>query len=100
MVRPETLQIEIAYALPEEQILLRLTVPAGTTAGEAIAQSELAPRFGEPDLSRMPLGIFGRRVGADHRLHAGDRIEIYRPLLIDPKAERRRRVAGQRRSRT
>ena len=93
--------IEIAFALPERQAVVALSVPLGTTASEAVALADLPARF--PDLpaetlSGADLGIFGKRLRAPqaHRLRAGDRVELYRPLLIDPKRARLARAAEKR----
>jgi hypothetical protein len=91
------IDIEVVYALPDEQALVALTVPAGTTAGQAVARSGLAERYPDMDPSTHGLGIFGRRVEADTPLSDGDRVEIYRPLQVDPKAQRRERARQQRR---
>jgi putative ubiquitin-RnfH superfamily antitoxin RatB of RatAB toxin-antitoxin module len=88
------LRIEVVYALPEEQIAITLSVPQGTTAAQAIERSGLADRFAE--VTASPIGIFGRVVEPDSSLSDGDRVEVYRPLLADPKQARRRRAAGSR----
>ena len=92
--------IEIAFALPERQAVVALSVPLGTTASEAVALADLPARF--PDLSAKTLagadlGIFGKRLREPqvHRLRAGDRVELYRPLLIDPKQARLARAASK-----
>lgn len=92
-----TLTVEVAFALPEKQRIVSLRVPVGTTASQAVRQAglealfpEVAPAtFAEPEL-----GIFGQRLREPqhHRLRDGDRVEIYRPLTIDPKAARRARA--------
>ena len=93
-----SIHIEVVYALRDEQALVALEVPEGTTVGEAVERSGLAARFPEIDPIRMKLGIFGRVTAADTPLFDGDRVEIYRPLLADPKDARRAR-AGPRRNR-
>ena len=90
--------IEVVYALPDEQALVTLTVPSGTTAAQAVAQSGLAERYPDIDPATHGVGIFGRRVEPATPLSDGDRVEIYRPLQIDPKAQRRERARQQRRS--
>ena len=85
------INVEVVYALPERQVLLTLRVAPGTTVHEAIEQSGIALRFPGIDAGGR-LGIFGRRVKRDVVLKDGDRIEIYRPLIADPKDSRRRRV--------
>ncbi|HET8882950.1 MAG TPA: RnfH family protein [Solimonas sp.] len=99
MAKPETLEIEVVYALPDRQILIALRVPAGTRVSAVLAQTDLPRRFPEIDPATATLGIFGQRVPADHELRAGDRVEIYRPLRADPKQARRARVARERGSR-
>lgn len=88
-----TIEVEVVYALPERQELIALTVPDGATVGEAIAASGIEARFPEEDLTRLPTGIWGRRAGCDRRLADGDRVEIYRPLRMDPREARRRLAA-------
>ena len=85
-------RIEVAYGTAEKQFLQSLDVPAGCTAREAVLLSELSKVFPEADLS-APLGIFGKVVKEDRVLREHDRVEVYRPLLIDPKEARRLRVA-------
>lgn len=94
MAGAETITIEVVYGLPQEQALLVLAVPAGTTAREAVRLSGLAARFPGLDPEHAPLGIFGKieKDPAARVLREGDRVEIYRPLLIDPKEARRLRA--------
>lgn len=86
--------VEVAYALPERQWLLRLQVPAGTTVFEAASRAVASGELGELDLDRHALGVFGRREPAPRErvLAAGERVEIYRPLLADPKEIRKARA--------
>ncbi len=91
------LSIEVAYALPQRQTLLKLEVPVGTTLREAIQRSGLAQRHPELDLERISVGVFSRPAALDDRVGEGDRVEIYRPLAADPKEVRRRRAAQARR---
>ena len=88
------LEIEIVYGLAERQVLKSMVVAEGTTVREAALQSGLEVEFPELDLQQAPLGIFGKAVKDETVLGDGDRIEVYRPLLIDPKEARRKR-AGQ-----
>ena len=88
------LEIEIVYGLVDRQVLKSMTVTEGTTVREAALQSGLGVEFPELDLQQAPLGIFGKVVKSETVLRDGDRIEVYRPLLIDPKEARRKR-AGQ-----
>lgn len=83
------LQIEVAYARPGEQVVLKVDVPEGAQVGDAIARSGLLARYPEIDLARNKVGIHARIVALEDRLASGDRVEIYRPLLADPKEVRR-----------
>ena len=87
------LEIEVAYAKPEQQVIMALQVPEGTTAKQAIDASGLLDRFPEINCSEIKAGIFGCACTLDQPLKQGDRIEIYRPLLHDPKEARRQRAA-------
>jgi putative ubiquitin-RnfH superfamily antitoxin RatB of RatAB toxin-antitoxin module len=88
----EMIEVEVAYALPERQTLLRLNVPIGTTAEQAVQRSGVLERYPELDLSASKLGIFAKVVPPQRELREGDRVEIYRPLLADPKAVRQKRA--------
>ena len=85
--------VEVAYALPSRQLLLCLQVPPGTTARAAVHLSGIADAFEGLDPATADLGVFGKKVKDDHVLRPGDRVEIYRPLIADPKAARRSRAA-------
>ena len=94
MAAPESIRVEVAYALPHKQKLLSLEVPAGTTMYEAAEESGITQHFPELELSTASMGIFGK-VEANPRkrvLHEGERVEIYRPLTADPKANRKQRA--------
>ncbi|PHX38815.1 protein RnfH [Pseudomonas sp. NZIPFR-PS5] len=88
------IRVEVVYAAVDHQALLALDVPAGTSVRAAAIASGMAERFPELDLAQCPMGIFGKLVGDPERreLEAGDRVEIYRPLLADPKEVRRLRA--------
>ncbi|RWU23923.1 RnfH family protein [Pseudomonas alkylphenolica] len=88
------LQVEVAYATAEQQWLLTLEVAAGTTLREAVRLSGLAEQVPGLDAEACPLGIFGKVVKeADQQTVVdGDRIEVYRPLMIDPKEVRKQRA--------
>lgn len=92
MADAEPIAVEIAYALPGEQLILRLEVPAGTTLQDAVRRSGMLERFPQIDPARDRVGIFSRPAQWTEVLHEGDRIEIYRPLVVDPKEARRRRA--------
>ena len=87
------MRIEVAYAKPSEQIILTLDIADGSTMEAAIFESGILQRFPEIDLANTKVGIFGRLCKLDQVLRAGDRVEIYRPLLVDPKEMRRTRAA-------
>ena len=88
------IHIEVAYALPERQKILALLVEPGTTIGEAIEQSGIKDHFEGLEISDDMVGIFGHRKSLDEVLSEGDRVEIYRPLIADPKEVRRERARG------
>lgn len=93
-VDPPTIQVEVAYALPDKQKIVKLQVPSGTTAYDAVTQSQIDQLFDELEIvSDLKLGVWGKAVTADRVLFAGERVEIYRPLVADPKEVRRARAA-------
>ncbi len=91
-VHEHKIEIEVVYALPENQIIRQIIVPCETTARQAVELSAIIDLFPEIDLARNKLGIFGRLVKHGTILCEGDRVEIYRPLMVDPKESRRRRA--------
>ncbi|TAN70482.1 MAG: RnfH family protein [Methylobacter sp.] len=84
--------VEVAYANPEQQVIVALTMEEGATIDAAILTSGLLERFPELALSELNAGIFGVACKLDQLVSEGDRIEIYRPLLHDPKEARRQRA--------
>jgi len=93
MNESELIPVEVAYALPERQLIVALEVTPGTTALEAAQQSGIEQEF--PGLvvdAGTSLGIFGQAVPPQQALNPGDRVEIYRPLKADPKAARKARA--------
>ncbi|WP_215395764.1 RnfH family protein [Rheinheimera oceanensis] len=88
----EQIMIEVAYALPERQSLMTLSVNRNSTVQQVIERSGILQQFTEIDLAVQKVGIWSRPVKLDDRVKAGDRIEIYRPLIADPKDLRRRRA--------
>jgi putative ubiquitin-RnfH superfamily antitoxin RatB of RatAB toxin-antitoxin module len=86
------IHVQVCYARPDTQILVDLTVPAGTSLRQAIAQSGVLTRAPGIDLTVSRVGIFGKLKTPDTILRDGDRVEIYRPLTADPKESRRKRV--------
>ncbi|MFL1528849.1 RnfH family protein [Pseudomonas sp. O230] len=89
------IEVEVVYAAVDRQVLRCATVPAGTTVRAALLDSGIGEAFPELDLGECPVGIFGKVIADPdtHQVRAGDRIEIYRPLLADPKEVRRLRAA-------
>ncbi|MEA3117271.1 MAG: uncharacterized protein QOI13_541 [Paraburkholderia sp.] len=91
------LSIEVCYALAQAQTLIALRLPAGATVRDAIAASGIAERHPEIDLATAKVGVFGKLKPLDAPLADHDRVEIYRPLIVDPKVARQRRVDKTRR---
>ncbi|MFS2139850.1 RnfH family protein [Duganella sp. Dugasp56] len=89
----ETFNIEVCYASDAVQFLRALRVPAGTTIEQAIAISGVLQEVPEVDLSIMQVGIYAKKKTLDTVLREHDRVEIYRPLIADPKNARRRKVS-------
>lgn len=87
-----TIEVEVVYALPRRAHRLTLALPAGATVADALAAAADRVPFDGLDLEAAPVGVFGDRVERDRPLENGDRVEIYRPLTIDPREARRRRV--------
>lgn len=88
----DEIQVEVAYALPEQQVIMTLNVPTGINVEEAIKRSGMLERFPEIDLSQNKVGIFSKLTKLDAILRNKDRVEIYRPLIADPKEVRRKRA--------
>ena len=89
----ERIEVEVAYARPDEQIILALKVPVGATIEDAIRRSSVLERFPEIDLATSKVGVFGKVGRLEQELSPGDRVEIYRPLIADPKEARKQRAA-------
>ena len=85
--------VEVAFATPEKQLILPTMVEPGTSLEQAIEISGIKESFPEIDLSKNKVGIFGKLSKKTTELKAGDRVEIYRPLIADPKEVRRKREA-------
>lgn len=88
----EFISIEVAYATTGQQFIKEVSVARGTRLNAAIVASGILERFPEIDLATTKVGIYGKQVEPDTVLSAGDRVEIYRPLLTDPKEARRQRA--------
>jgi len=93
MENVDTISVEVAYALPDRQIILVLEVAPGATLAEIIHLSGILEQFPEIDLGKNKVGVFGKLGKLTDTLCAGDRVEIYRPLIADPKAVRKQRAA-------
>ena len=98
-VAAKTILVEVAFATPSKQLIVPLTVPIGTTAYQAVVLSNIKDEFDEIDLDAMPMGIFsklldgkGRPTAKEYVLQIRDRVEIYRPLTIDPMQARLNRA--------
>lgn len=89
-------RVEVAYALPDQQVLLELEVMEGTTIREAIERSGILGSIPGIELDRKRVGVFGKLARLDTVLRDGDRVELYRPLEADPREARRRRVTRRR----
>ena len=92
MENQDEILIEVAYARPDKQVIIPLKVSSRTKISNAISQSGVLEMFPEIDLEKNKVGIFGKIAGLDDLLREGDRIEIYRPLIADPKEIRRQRA--------
>ena len=87
------MQVEVVYALPEQQTVLSVTLEEGATAIEAVKASGILDIHPELQGQELALGIFSKSCDHDYMLKSGERVEIYRPLLADPKEIRKRRAA-------
>ena len=91
----EMIHVEVVFATPDKQQIVALELPAGTSVREAALKSGLDARFEGLDLAKADLGVFGKVVAKPENtpLNDGDRVEIYRPLIADPKEVRKQRAA-------
>ncbi|MDH5471957.1 MAG: RnfH family protein [Gammaproteobacteria bacterium] len=89
----DMVHVEVAYARPDQQVILGLDVPVGATVEQAIKESGVLDSFPEIDLTKNKVGIFGKLTKLVTELNTGDRVEIYRALIADPKEVRRQREA-------
>ncbi|RUO65603.1 hypothetical protein SAMN06297229_0972 [Pseudidiomarina planktonica] len=89
---PSMIQVEVAYATPEQQKIIVVRVPAGATVHDCIVRSNITEFFADIDLDQQKVGIWSKACKLDTTPRDGDRIEIYRPLTADPKEVRRRRA--------
>ncbi len=91
--RVEKIEVEVAFALPHEQLILKAVINEGGTVADAIKHSGILVNYPEIDLAVNKVGLFGKMSKATTVLRVGDRVEIYRPLIADPKEVRRQRAA-------
>ena len=97
MASGHEIRVEVVYALPARQVVKTLALPAGTSIEAAIRASGLLEEFPEINLTVNRTGIFGEFAGLDESLQGGERVEIYRALIADPKETRRRRAQAKKR---
>lgn len=90
----DQIMVEVAYALPDRQVILQQAAPAGATIESVIRASGILQQFPAIDLAVNKVGIFGKLAKLSDVLQAGDRVEIYRPLIADPKQVRKQRAAA------
>ena len=90
----DALSVEMVLATPEEQVLMAVIVDEGATVADVIAASGIQSRFPALDIATMPAGIWGKPVSKDSIVRQGDRVELYRPLEIDPREARRQRASA------
>lgn len=90
----DMIKVEVAYALPHKQMLIPLSIKKGSTVYDAAVESGVADKFPDIDLETIPMGIFGKaeRKPKERVLNEGERVELYRPLIADPKEVRKRRA--------
>ena len=84
-----TISVELVFAMPDKQVLRSVTLAEGSSVDDVIAMGNLLTDFPELVLEDMQAGIWGRPVGRDHVVREGDRVELYRPLEMDPREARR-----------
>lgn len=89
----ENINVEVAFATPKKQKIIALSLPEGSNALDAIESSKICHLFQELQQSELQLGIYSQSIEPDQILKEGDRVEIYRPLVADPKEIRKRRAA-------
>ena len=91
----EQIEVEVAYATPQEQVIFKIAGDKGMDAKSAIVQSKITEKFPEIDPESAKVGIYGKSVKLDQELSSGDRVEIYRELIADPKAARKKKAAAK-----
>lgn len=93
MAEAAKISVEVAYALPDEQAILEVQGEPGLTLEQAVEKSGILQRFSEIEWDKVDVGVFGKLAKRGDVLHDGDRVEIYRPLIADPKEMRKKRAA-------
>lgn len=93
MANAEKIHVEVAYALPDKQVTMALVVEPEATLEQVIRASGILEQFPEINLAHNKVGVFGKLGKLTDMLHPGDRVEIYRPLIADPKVVRKQRAA-------
>ena len=88
------MKVDVVYALPDRQTQVGVSLADGATVADALGAVADTEPFSALDLAAVPVGVFGESVGRDRQLRDGDRVDIYRPVLVDPKEARRRRAAS------
>lgn len=90
---PAEIDVEVVFGIPEQQRLVSLRLKSGATVADAIEKSGFSREFADHDLTSLSVGVWGHLAARDAVLSAGDRVEIYRPLQLDPREARRRLAA-------
>ena len=90
---PETIRVEVVYPLPQKQEIFVVSLPGGATLRQAVEACGVLSKYPEIDLAKNKLGVFAKLSKPDAPLRDGDRVEIYRPLIADPKEVRKQRAA-------
>jgi len=90
---PDLLSIEVVYALPQKQEMFTVKLPEGATVREAVEACGVLQKYPEIDLTKNKVGVFPKLIKPDAPLRNRDRVEIYRPLIADPKEVRKQRAA-------
>jgi putative ubiquitin-RnfH superfamily antitoxin RatB of RatAB toxin-antitoxin module len=95
MANNNMVKVEVAYARPDRQCVITVEIAAGSTIEAAIRLSGILAEFPEIDLAAQKIGVFSKSCSLSDKIRGGDRIEIYRPLIIDPKEARRAKAKKQ-----
>ncbi len=98
MVDVKTIRVEVAYARPDKQVIIPVEVPEGATLAQALILSRIQELFPEIEPTTAKVGVFGKLSKGSATLRPGDRVEVYRPLIANPKAVRKQRAAEGKRT--